>query len=113
MPDIHLSARPKWLKVALVCLSGWLSFLCAFMLGAIGLAAGAKVVFRVDEMPGLYGIAALAVCLVVGIAAAGGVARWQHDFLERRTLKTSYIVFVILFILALSCVPMPFTHVFM
>ena len=105
--------RPKWLKVALVCLSAWITFVLSFFFYALLILSLVEQIFKTDGFPGAKGVAFLVMLVGLSIVSAVLVAKWQHRVLARCRLRTNYIVLAILIILTILCVPTPFTYTIM
>ena len=107
--------RPIWLRVPIAILCAYQSFILS--MSALGLLfvrvnrAMSRPIRRFDrEAQDILVIPGLLLMLLISIAVAIAATRWQSRFLDKKPLWISYLVLVVLVILALTIIPFPYVN---
>lgn len=102
--------RPRWLKILIGILSSWVTFI----LSMIVLLAITWMTQRLLNNIVIEGIPAI-ILLLLGAAISAYLAfrftKWQKKLLDKRDLKTSYVVLTVLIIITILTLPALMTYV--
>jgi len=104
--------RPTWLRAFVGILCAYQSFVLSMSVLALLFArvnrALRYAIRRFDrDAQDILVIPGLLLMLLLSIAVAIAVTRWQSRFLDTKPLRISYVVLAVLVILALTIVPYP------
>lgn len=105
----NLINRPQWLKILIGILMALTSFLISIAIFFIIVWAIQIRLLKI-EIVGMQAFGILIVELIIAIFFSYRFTKWLNRCLDKKSLKTNYIVLIVLILLSILFVPLLLTY---
>lgn len=102
--------RPSWLKILVGILSAWVTFILS-MIALLAITLMTQKLLNDIVIEGTPAIILLLFGAAISAYVAFRFTNWQKKLLNKRDLKTSYVVLTVLIIITILTLPIPMTYV--
>lgn len=96
--------RPQWLRTLLLVFSAWTYFALA-TIALLGILFGIIEMMSQDAIEGTAAVVALIAIGVMSIFLAYKGAKWQHNYLEKKSMRRNYITLIFQILFSLITMP--------